>query len=102
MKKKQIEPEKPKEEVGVKPQYIAFKNEAKAYLESVTDIPMDDVLKRELNTILPGLFTKHFPNRIRERRDLSGVFELTFEGDKCGLKFDKEFMESLKYDGMQG
>jgi len=92
--------EKLEEEKGVNPRYIEFKKEAVAYLESVNDVSMDDVLKRELNTILPGLFHKYFPNRIRERRDLSGVFELTFEGDKCGLKFDKDFMDSLKYDGM--
>lgn len=101
MKKKQIEPEKPKEEVGVNPQYLAFKNEAKAYLESVNDVPIDDVMKKELNTILPGLFQKHFPDRIRHRRDLEGVFELQFENDKCGLKFDKEFMDSLKYTDPQ-
>ena len=86
----------------VNPKYVAFKEEAKAYLESINDLPIDDVLKRELNTILPGLFKKYFPHRIRGKQDLEGVFELTFQEDKCGLKFDREFLESLKFDRSRG
>jgi len=89
-------------ELKVNPKYVEFKTEAKAYLESVNDLPMDDVLKKELNTILPGLFKKHFPTRVRGKQDLEGVFELTFEDDKCRLNYDKEFMESLKYDRSLG
>ena len=99
MEDKQATAVKPEEKIN--PKYAEFKTEENAYLESVNDLPLDDVLKKELNTILPGLFKKYFPHRIRERRDLDGVFELKFVEDKVGLKWDKDFMDSLKYEGVE-
>ena len=91
-----------KTEPELSPRYMEFKKEAMAYLESINDLPVDEVIKKELHTILPGLFKKHFPHKIRDSRDLEGVFTLNFDNDKPQITFDKAFMDDLKYDRSLG
>jgi hypothetical protein len=81
----------------VNPKYTALEAEMKAYLDSVKHLPVDSVLERELRHVVPGIFNKHFPHKVRGPKDLDGVFELRRIGvDDAKVVLDKEFMELLK------
>lgn len=81
----------------INPKFTALEEEMKAYLGSVKHLPVDALLERELLQVVPGIFRKHFPHKIRGPRDLDGVFEIRrINESDAWIILDKDFMEILK------
>jgi hypothetical protein len=80
------------------PKFAEFKQHLDAYLDSVKNENDNELLMKELNTVVPGLFMKYFPERFKKNMDLDGlVIVKEVSPDLVDLKIDGDLVRSLKY-----